>query len=715
MKVKSVSGKFGRIRLSRPRWGIRGSLFAAFAVIAGMAILISVGAGAILGQLGQMMTDLNGRDIPKLTASLELATASESLASQGPMLLASPTADTLKERSQRMRDTHKVAVEKLGSIAKLGADKAVVIALGDSVKNIEDTIRSLGTATQEKIDAAIQHEKLYNAVRAAADNFVKKAAPAITDAQAGMDATLRAVVFSAEDSGEASRIIVQIGNVVADTNLISSDLMAALSAGTGEALSPIEDNFKTAQTRVKTNLTALDGAISSIPDLRKAAEQLLALGDGKNGVFKIRQKELDTLEYGELILDETRKLNAGLGISVKMLVDKVRAETDASTTRAQTTISLSTQIMLALGGLTLIGSALFVWLYVGRSILRRIAHLQKAMQLLSSGDLETQIARGKQQDEITVMADSLEVFRENMINARTMSAEQDRDRIAKNERAARIETRIHDFEDKVRAALDKLQTAANSMQTTAQDMSATADRSSTLVSAVAAAAEETSVNVQTVSAGTEELTSSIAEISRQVTNSSQIAAKAVSEAGATDTTMQGLAESANRISVVIDLIQTIASQTNLLALNATIEAARAGDAGRGFAVVASEVKGLAEQTAKATDEIRTQIVAMQQVTSTAVGAIRNIGQTITEINEVSTAIATAVEQQGAATREIARNIQHAAGGTSEVSSNIVGVSEASSQAGTAATDVLGASGELRREADILRGEIDEFLTSIRAA
>lgn len=265
MHVKSVTGQFGRIRIARPRFGIRGSLFAAFAVIAGMAILISVGAGAILGQLGQMMTELNGRDIPKLTASLELATASENLASQGPMLLASSTADILKERSQRMRDTHKIAVEKLDAIAKLGADKAVVLALGDSVKNIEDTIRSLGAATQEKIEAAVQHEKLYNAVRAAADNFVKKAAPSIADAQAGMDATLRAVVFSAEDSGEASRIIVQIGNVVADTNLISSDLMAALSASTGDALSPIEDSFKTAQTRVKTNLAALEVPSAAFP------------------------------------------------------------------------------------------------------------------------------------------------------------------------------------------------------------------------------------------------------------------------------------------------------------------------------------------------------------------------------------------------------------------------------------------------------------------
>src|SRR3954464_14089151 len=305
MRLKSVFARARGIRMPRPRWGIRGSLFAAFAVIAGMAIVISVGAGIILGQLGQMMTGLNSRDIPKLTASLELATASESLASQGPMLLASATAETLKERSQRMRSTHKIAVDKLDAISKLGADKAVVAALADSVKNIEDTIRSLSAATQEKIDAAIQHQKLYDAVRAAQDNFGKKAEPALADAQTGMDATLRSVVFSAEDSGEASRIIVQIGDVVANSNLVASDLMAALSASTGEALSPIEDSFKTAQERVKSDLAALEGAIARIPELKKAADQLLALGNGKTGIFKVREKEIDTLEYGELILDET--------------------------------------------------------------------------------------------------------------------------------------------------------------------------------------------------------------------------------------------------------------------------------------------------------------------------------------------------------------------------------------------------------------------------
>jgi methyl-accepting chemotaxis protein len=337
------------------------------------------------------------------------------------------------------------------------------------------------------------------------------------------------------------------------------------------------------------------------------------------------------------------------------------------------------------------------------------------MQLLSDGDLDSEIYQSSHKDEIASMANSLHVFRESMIEGRTLSSDQDKDRIAKAERASRMEARIVEFETTVRAALESLQDAAGSMQTTAQSMSATADQSSALVSAVASAAEETSVNVQTVSCGTEELSSSIEEIGRQVVTSAEIARKAVEEAGATDATMQGLADNAGRISVVVDLIQTIASQTNLLALNATIEAARAGEAGRGFAVVASEVKNLATQTAKATDEIRQQIISMQTVTTTAVTAIRSIGNTIGEINEVTTAIAAAVEEQGAATREIARNIQHAAGGTSEVSSNIVGVSSASTEAGTAATEVLTASGALRREADVLRAEIDAFLENIRAA
>jgi methyl-accepting chemotaxis protein len=400
---------------------------------------------------------------------------------------------------------------------------------------------------------------------------------------------------------------------------------------------------------------------------------------------------------------------------VQQLVEGVRKQTAAATLKARHEISFATIVMLAMGLATLIGSALFVWRYVGGNILRRIGNLQRSMQLLSDGDLESEIYRSHQDDEIASMANALQVFRESMLEARTLSAGQDSDRIAKAERASRMEARIAAFEATVRTALDRLQESASSMQATAQSMSTTADRSNALVSAVASAAEETSANVQTVSAGTDELSSSIAEIGRQVVTSAEIARKAVEQAGSTDATMQGLADNASRISVVVDLIQVIASQTNLLALNATIEAARAGEAGRGFAVVASEVKSLASQTAKATGEIRTQIASMQAVTTSAVGAIRNIGEIIGEINDVATAIAAAVEEQGTATREIARNIQHAAGGTGEVSSNIVGVSTASAEAGHAATEVLKASAALSQEAQALQSEIDAFLGNIRAA
>jgi methyl-accepting chemotaxis protein len=714
MALRFRIGKFKLKGIRFPKWGVRGSLLAAFGVIAGMAIVISAGAAIVLGQLGNTMVDLSGRDIPRLAASLQLSAQSASLASQGPALLASRSEEALTERSSKMKETQAIALQKLGEITELGADKTVVAALTETVKNIDDMIKSLGTAARERLDAAALHDKQYDALRDAQAAFVAAAGPAMLDAQTQVNAILGSANLSASDATDAAQTVGQLGNVVASGNLAAADLSAALSANSGDKLDDIQKEFKSAQGRLRSNLDLLHEN-QGTKALREAADKLLALGTGKTGVFNLRQKELDASEYGQTILEETRKLNVGLGISVQQLVDGVQKATDASTWQARQEISFATTVMLGLGVATLIGSILFVWLYVGRSILRRLRSLQRSMQLLSDGDLESPIYESHQDDEIASMANALQVFRESMIEGRALSAEQDKDRIAKTERASRMEARIVEFESTVRSALDSLQRAANSMQTTAQSMSVTADQSSALVSAVASAAEETSVNVQTVSSGTEELSSSIAEIGRQVVTSAEIARKAVDEAGATDATMQGLADNAARISVVVDLIQTIASQTNLLALNATIEAARAGEAGRGFAVVASEVKSLANQTAKATDEIRQQIVSMQEVTTSAVSAIRNISSTIGEINYVTTAIATAVEEQGAATREIARNIQHAAGGTSEVSSNIIGVSSASTEAGAAATEVLSASDALRREADVLRAEIDAFLSNIRAA
>jgi len=257
--------------------------------------------------------------------------------------------------------------------------------------------------------------------------------------------------------------------------------------------------------------------------------------------------------------------------------------------------------------------------------------------------------------------------------------------------------------------------AASALRSDAEAMAASAEETSRQSNAVAAASDEASSNVQTVASAAEELTASIGEIGRQVVRSTNSTTQAVQEADRTNAQIRNLAEAAQQIGDVIKLINDIAGQTNLLALNATIEAARAGEAGKGFAVVASEVKSLANQTAKATEEIGAKIAQMQTATEQSVSAVKVIGETIGEISQVSTSIASAVEQQGAATQEIARNVQQASAGTSEVSSNVAGISQAASDTGRIATRVSGASEKISGEVNTLRSEVEKFLASVKAA
>jgi len=355
-------------------------------------------------------------------------------------------------------------------------------------------------------------------------------------------------------------------------------------------------------------------------------------------------------------------------------------------------------------------------LLLGRSIVRPITAMTAAMRKLADGDTATVIPAQERRDEVGAMAQSVQVFKDNMIEAMRLRGEQDNVKNhAETERKAFLGKMADDFEMGIRSSLDAVAGAATNMRSTSVGMTAAAEEAGHQATSVAAVAEQASANVQAVAAATEELSSSVSEIGRQVAESTRIAGQAVDQANRTNVTVQGLSAAAQKIGDVVKLISDIAGQTNLLALNATIEAARAGDAGKGFAVVASEVKSLASQTAKATEEISAQVAAMQGATTEAVQAIEGIGGTIGTINEIATAIASSVEEQGSATREIARNVQEAAQGTSMVSSNIVGVNNAATETGAAAGQVLVSAEQLNGQAATLRADVDRFLANIRAA
>jgi methyl-accepting chemotaxis protein len=285
----------------------------------------------------------------------------------------------------------------------------------------------------------------------------------------------------------------------------------------------------------------------------------------------------------------------------------------------------------------------------------------------------------------------------------------------KEQRGKRLDVLLRDFESKTAVLAGIVASAATELEATSRAMAATTGETSAQASNVTAAVEAASVNVQTVASAAEELSASISEISRQVAQSSEIAERAVQDANRTDAIVKTLADGAQKIGDVVNLISTIAAQTNLLALNATIEAARAGDAGKGFAVVASEVKNLANQTAKATEDISQQIATIQLATKEAVTAIEAIAQTIGEVRHIASTIAEAVEEQGAATQEIARNIQEAAAGTQQVSVSIVSVNRGAQETGIAATEVLGAAGELSKQSEQLSGNVGQFIAAVKAA
>jgi methyl-accepting chemotaxis protein len=538
----------------------------------------------------------------------------------------------------------------------------IVLYASLAVTHLSDTAAALVDQNATRVQLVLQAESSFNSAAVSEKN----------------------VILSAADEKAAKSNIDTYGKATAAT----LDAINRFEAITRDA-----DQHELIET-FRTAVGNRREASAHVFELALAGKVTEAFDYSRGVAAKFRQVAIQAV--GKLIDMNVEKMQVARNASVAM----------AEQTRAWLVIGAAAGLICAFG---ILG---WIALY---QISRPLAYMTGEMTKLAHGDLAIEIEGADRADEVGGLARSLQVFKENAVTARRLEAEQRQQQVLKEKRQEAIDGYIAAFDEQVCEALDTLSAASTEMHATAGSMAATAEETSMQANAVTAASEQASANVQTVAAATEQLHGSTNEISRQVTQSAQFASTAVIEADRTNATIQGLAETAQKIGEVVSLIQNIASQTNLLALNATIEAARAGEAGRGFAVVASEVKALANQTAKATEDISTQIAAIQGETGAAVDAIKAIGGTIRKMNEIASAIAAAVEEQGAATRDISQNIQLVAQGTNEVAANIAGVNEAAVETGTAATQVLTAADDLSRQADKLRTNVNGFLDKIRAA
>ncbi|MGE5547515.1 MAG: methyl-accepting chemotaxis protein [Solirubrobacterales bacterium] len=405
----------------------------------------------------------------------------------------------------------------------------------------------------------------------------------------------------------------------------------------------------------------------------------------------------------------TRRINL-----LKEVEDAVTAQLSATATGVyeRARLLLTLQIVAVIFGL---GITFLVAVVVARGLNRPIVRMTETMTRLAGGDTSLQIHGLTLQNEFGDMARAVEVFRSNRLEADRLGAAEHANEAAKERRRLVVEELTRAFEREASAALAAVGTASEELKKTALQLDSGAKRMADHSNAVSVAASETSSNVQSVASAAEELAASIAEIGRRAAESANVSREAVDEAHRTNTLVSGLADAAHSIGEVVELISSIASQTNLLALNATIEAARAGDAGKGFAVVANEVKSLANETAKATDQISSQVGTVQQATREAVQAIEGIGVTIARISEIASAIAAAVEQQDATTRDIARNAQEAAGGTVEVSRHVHDVTGEAAETGTTADRVLRAADGLADQSASLRTSVEKFLRGVEVA
>jgi methyl-accepting chemotaxis protein len=502
------------------------------------------------------------------------------------------------------------------------------------------------------------------------------------------------------DAFEALRSAMSATASVAD---IQTELFHLTSAAANETdKSKVQAMGAQLTSRLAAVATQMRGAVAAdFAAYQKSAQQV------------IENTVLDAA-YGVMMMGDAEKSFGQLRSALNAASERAQIRRDSV---AAALLAQLAQMRWAFGMLVSLGAAaaIIVALLIARAIARPTVRLTRTMAALAAGDVTTFIPDQQRRDEIGAMAKAVEVFKQAMINSSRLAGEQAQAAAAREARTRKVEALTAEFESAMGRLTDTLAEAATRMEGNADGLLVMAAQTEERSATVAASAEQTSANVQTVASASEQLAASVLEISRRVAESATIAGKAAEDARASDATVQTLVAGAQKIGDVVTVIHDIAAKTNLLALNATIEAARAGAAGKGFAVVASEVKALANQTGTATEEIGRQVVQIQEATQHTVLTIRGITARIAEINDIATAVASAVEEQSSTTQEIASNVQQAASGTRDVSDTIAGVKTQATSTGAAANQVQAAAQELSSEARALTGEVAQFIAAVKTA
>ena len=703
--------------------GIGGRLLGAQMLIVVLAMSGFVLAVVSFGQLDSVLTGIIDQRVPVMNAALTLARDGERLNVSAPGLVAAATDAERAEKFQAI--TRQMALLKGGleTLRHFNLDTASLDAVATSVRRLGDNLGRIDALVSDGLKVEESAEGLLSALSKARDSVQSEIGPALSTSTMHITLAGKTIKEKTDASKEElAALSADLVGALAENRpmlVLQTEVQVATGALFDASGAGSVDVVKQSALKFRGSMKSVRGTIKSLPAVlggrvQGLCDEIMRIGNADAGLPSLRTRRLELKQQSLALIEENKAITNEIAEYIKALTTNAQSGIQDSSRESHVLMDNRSRILWADGIITIVlGMVISFWV-VGRRIVTPLADLIVVMRAVAAGDMEVAIPAGDRGDEIGEMARAITIFKENALAVDRLRLEQDGVKRANDARnRAATEAMAKDFEVSISAAVARISAVAADVQRGADRLSDTASAGLVQAATVLAASKSASENVQTVASATEELSSSIAEITHQVTRSADVARDAVTHAGATTTTIRSLEEQTSTISQVVDLITHIASQTNLLALNATIEAARAGDAGKGFAVVAGEVKNLAVQTAHATEQITHQIAGMQQASAAAVADVQAISNTIGEINAITAAVAAAIEEQDAVTKEIAKSVHDVALYTRGVSDAIGGLEGSARVTGDSAAEMLRNAGQLTEQSARLSSEAEQFIAGVR--